>query len=57
MRLLCSLALGLVLAWLVVLLTWVSCDLLGDGIESLVGEVHRVGTHIGDVSGLIEGLR
>ena len=56
MRLLCSLALGLVLAWLVVLLTWVSCDLLGDGIESLVGEVHRVGTHIGDVPRLVEGL-
>ena len=57
MSLLSSLALGLVLARLVVLLTWVPSDLLGDSLEGLVGEVHRVGTHVGDVPGLIEGLR
>ena len=56
-RLLCSLALGLEAAWLVVFLPWMLLNLSGNGAEGLRREVDRVRTHIGDMPRLIEGLR
>ena len=47
--LLCSLALGLEAAWLVVFLPWMLLDLSGYCAEGLRREIDRVRTHISDV--------
>ena len=57
MRLLSPLALGLILTGLMIFLPWVTLDLSCDSSQSLVGEVDRVGTHVGDMPRLVEGLR
>ena len=55
-RLLCPLRAGVVLAGLRVVGTVEVCNLLLRGSETERRQVHRVGTHIGDASALVEAL-
>ena len=55
--LLCSLGSGMVLAHAQVTLSDVLLDFLADGVDSQCAQVHRVGTHISNVSCLVECLR
>ena len=56
-RFLCTARLGGVLTALVVVVAIVLLHLLGDSAESEGGEVHRVGTHVGDATSLVKRLR
>ena len=56
-RFLCTAALGGVLTALVVVVAIVLLHLLGDSAEGEGGKVHRVGTHVGDATSLVERLR
>ena len=56
MSLLCTLGLGGEVARVQVAFTHLGGDGLAGGVDGQFGEVHRVGTHVGDVSRFVEAL-
>ncbi len=55
--LLCSLRIGMVMPHLHISFAMPAADFAGDCRDGILGEIQRVGTHVGDVSVLIEPLR